>query len=44
LNYILQSHHGKRIAVIENEYGQVGVDGGLVLDAGQEMFETKNGW
>ncbi|KAI8333913.1 cobalamin synthesis protein P47K [Chlamydoabsidia padenii] len=43
LNYILKSQHGKRIAVIENEYGEVAVDGGLVLDAGQEIFETQNG-
>ncbi|KAI8088799.1 cobalamin synthesis protein/P47K [Halteromyces radiatus] len=43
LNHILKSRHNKRVAVIENEYGEVGVDGGLVLDAGQEIFETQNG-
>uniref|UniRef100_A0A453PXR2 CobW/HypB/UreG nucleotide-binding domain-containing protein n=1 Tax=Aegilops tauschii subsp. strangulata TaxID=200361 RepID=A0A453PXR2_AEGTS len=30
LNHILTSHHGKRIAVIENEYGEVDIDGSLV--------------
>jgi hypothetical protein len=30
LNYILQHEHGRRIAVIENEFGEVGVDGALV--------------
>ncbi|KAI8069603.1 cobalamin synthesis protein, P47K [Gongronella butleri] len=43
LNHILKAQHGKRIAVIENEFGETAVDGGLVLDAGQEVFETQNG-
>ena len=30
LNKILSEEHGKRIAVIENEYGEVGIDQGLV--------------
>jgi len=30
LNHILQANHGKRIAVIENEFGEVGIDDGLV--------------
>ncbi|XP_076892793.1 uncharacterized protein LOC143544615 [Bidens hawaiensis] len=30
LNHILTAHHGKRIAVIENEYGEVDIDGSLV--------------
>ena len=33
LNHILTEQHGKRIAVIENEFGEVGIDDGLVLDA-----------
>jgi len=33
LNRILSEEHGKRIAVIENEYGQVGIDHGLVINA-----------
>ncbi|KAI9032720.1 cobalamin synthesis protein P47K [Phycomyces nitens] len=44
LNYILKnSQHGKRVAVIENEFGEVSVDDSLVVDAGQEIFETQNG-
>ena len=31
LNRILSEEHGKRIAVIENEYGEVGIDQALVL-------------
>ena len=26
LNYILSENHGKRIAVIENEFGEIGID------------------
>lgn len=34
LNRILSDNHGKRIAVIENEFGEVGVDNELVIGAG----------
>ena len=40
LNRILSEEHGKRIAVIENEYGEVGIDQGLVINADEEVFET----
>src|ERR1700680_849448 len=43
LNHILTANHGKRIAVIENEFGEVGVDGELVIGAEEELFETNNG-
>ncbi|KAI9259500.1 CobW/HypB/UreG, nucleotide-binding domain-containing protein [Phascolomyces articulosus] len=44
LNYILQAQHGKKVAVIENEFGEVAVDDKLVVvDAGQEIYETQNG-
>jgi G3E family GTPase len=43
LNRILSENHGKRIAVIENEFGQVGVDHELVIGAQEEIFETSNG-
>ena len=33
LNRILSEEHGKRIAVIENEYGEVGIDNRLVINA-----------
>jgi G3E family GTPase len=43
LNRILTEEHGRRIAVIENEFGEVGVDDALVLDADEEIFEMNNG-
>jgi G3E family GTPase len=43
LNRILSERHGKRIAVIENEFGEVGVDHQLVIGAEEEIFETANG-
>jgi G3E family GTPase len=43
LNRILAENHGKRIAVIENEFGEVGVDNDLVVNADEEIFEMNNG-
>src|SRR5690242_12715656 len=43
LNHILTAEHGKRVAVIENEFGEVGVDSDLVIGAEEELFETNNG-
>src|SRR5262245_970424 len=43
LNHILTAQHGKRIAVIENEYGEVGIDNELVINAEEEIFEMNNG-
>ena len=43
LNHILTEEHGRRIAVIENEFGEVGIDDALVLDAEEEIFEMNNG-
>jgi G3E family GTPase len=43
LNYILTENHGKRIAVIENEFGEVGIDDALVIEAEEEIFEMNNG-
>jgi G3E family GTPase len=43
LNHILTAQHGKRIAVIENEFGEVGVDQALVIGAEEEIFEMNNG-
>ena len=40
---ILTEEHGKRIAVIENEYGEVGIDQALVINADEEVFEMSNG-
>lgn len=43
LNRILSENHGQRIAVIENEFGEIGVDQELVIDAEEEIFEMNNG-
>ncbi len=43
LNHILTEQHGMRIAVIENEFGEIGIDDALVLDAEEEIFEMNNG-
>src|SRR6187397_1958350 len=42
-NHILSADHGKRIAVIENEFGEIGVDQDLVINAEEEIFEMNNG-
>jgi G3E family GTPase len=43
LNRILSENHGKRIAVIENEFGEIGIDNDLVVNAEEEIFEMNNG-
>jgi G3E family GTPase len=43
LNRILTESHGKRIAVIENEFGEIGIDQALVINADEEVFEMNNG-
>jgi len=43
LNRILSENHGKRIAVIENEFGEIGIDQALVINADEEIFEMNNG-
>jgi molybdopterin-guanine dinucleotide biosynthesis protein len=43
VNRLLKEQHGMRIAVIENEFGEVGVDDGLVVQANEEIFEMNNG-
>ncbi|NJK81854.1 MAG: GTP-binding protein [Chloroflexaceae bacterium] len=43
LNRILTEQHGKRIAVIENEFGEIGIDHDLVIGADEEIFEMNNG-
>ena len=43
LNRILTEQHGKRIAVIENEFGEIGVDNELVINSEEEIFEMNNG-
>lgn len=43
LNRILSEDHGKRYAVIVNEFGDVGIDNDLVVDVDEEIFEMNNG-
>ena len=43
LNRILGDAHGKRYAVIVNEYGELGIDGSLVIGAEEEVLELNNG-
>ena len=43
LNRILTEEHGRRIAVIENEYGEIGIDHELVVQTDEEIFEMNNG-
>jgi G3E family GTPase len=43
LNRILSEDHGRRYAVIVNEFGEIGIDGDLVVGADEEVFEMNNG-
>src|SRR5690606_5841640 len=43
LNRILTEPHGKKYAVIINEFGEIGIDNDLVVDADEEVFEMNNG-
>ncbi|MBE7211872.1 MAG: GTP-binding protein, partial [Gluconacetobacter diazotrophicus] len=43
LNHILTAEHGRRYAVVINEFGELGVDNDLVVDADEEVFEMNNG-
>jgi G3E family GTPase len=43
LNRILTEKHGKRYAVIVNEFGEIGIDNDLVVDTDEEVFEMNNG-
>ena len=43
LNRILTEQHGKRYAVIVNEFGEIGIDNDLIVGADEEVFEMNNG-
>lgn len=43
LNRILTEQHGKRYAVVVNEFGEIGIDNDLVVGADEEVFEMNNG-
>jgi G3E family GTPase len=43
LNRLLTEQHGRKFAVIVNEFGELGIDNDLVVDAEEEVFEMNNG-
>ncbi|WP_421857088.1 CobW family GTP-binding protein [Oricola sp.] len=43
LNRILSEDHGKRYAVIVNEFGEIGIDNDLIVDTDEEIYEMNNG-
>ncbi|MEV6280679.1 GTP-binding protein [Nocardia sp. NPDC051832] len=43
VNHILTANHGHRIAVIENEFGEISIDNDLVLNADEKIIEMSNG-
>jgi G3E family GTPase len=43
LNRILTADHGRKFAVIVNEFGEIGIDNDLIVDADEEVFEMNNG-
>jgi G3E family GTPase len=43
LNRILTENHGKRYAVIVNEFGEIGIDNDLIVSTDEEVFEMNNG-
>jgi len=43
LNRILTEQHGQKYAVIVNEFGEIGIDNDLIVDADEEVFEMNNG-
>ena len=43
LNRILTERHGKKYAIVVNEFGEEGIDNDLVVDADEEVFEMNNG-
>ena len=43
LNRILTERHGRRFAVIVNEFGALGIDGDLVVDVGEDVITMNNG-
>src|SRR5450756_559776 len=43
LNRILSEEHGKKYAVVVNEFGEIGIDNDLVVDTDEEVFEMNNG-
>ncbi|MDN5926222.1 MAG: GTP-binding protein, partial [Hyphomicrobiales bacterium] len=43
LNRILSEDHGKRYAIIVNEFGEIGIDNDLIVESDEEIYEMNNG-
>src|ERR1041385_94591 len=43
LNRILSENHGKRYAVVVNEFGEIGIDNDLIVESDEECYEMNNG-
>jgi G3E family GTPase len=43
LNRILSEQHGRRYAVIVNEFGKIGIDNDLIVESDEEIYEMNNG-
>ena len=43
LNNLIKKHKEKKFAIIENEFGEIGIDGGLIVGANENIFELSNG-
>ena len=43
LNRILTGNHGKKYAVIVNEFGEIGIDNDLIVESDEEIYEMNNG-
>jgi len=43
LNQLIKEHPEKKFAIIENEFGEIGIDGGLIVGTDENIFELSNG-
>ena len=43
LNRILSENHGRKYAVIVNEFGEIGIDNDLIVESDEEIYEMNNG-
>lgn len=43
MNHLLASEHGEKIAVVVNEFGDVNIDGSLIVGTSEDMIELQNG-
>jgi G3E family GTPase len=43
LNKLIKDHPEKKFAIIENEFGEIGIDGGLIVGSDENIFELSNG-